>query len=439
MTSRFSRIALAATCTAGIGGLVAGPAAAAVNNYVVQPAVTGVSSLTPESAVLSGAIDTGGDPAVAFSVSTTNPLVFGGLTISGGSATPSTEILNGIPLNAGYFSTALFEADPLSDYTASGNQAGPETVTAANVEVPTTTGLSPVNAEIGAYPAATSTGTSPLTPGTQYVYWLVEQVGETDQATTVNEYSATDLANWINGSGTITAEGFASSSNVGANDEAAWAAGTAGTKYAGDPTDPTTIPGSIVNPDYSCVLDSTIAANTNAGWQAELAATKDPVAAGSSSIGGTALPYGVASASSSGAFTATSGQEPAEQGPCVAFYGGNSTNFYTSPIGYFTTPPLGTVVFGSKATVKGKTATLTVSDKSVEKAAGTITLSVKKGKKVVASGKFSVAAGGSGSLKLKLTSAGSSALASGKPLVASLALTSTTDQPTSTKKVTLSQ
>ena len=130
--------------------------------------------------------------------------MFGGLTIT------TAAILNGIPLGAGYYSTALFEADPLSDYTASGNQAGPETITAANVEVPTTTGLSAVSSEVGAYPAAASTGSSPLSPATQYVYWVVEQVGETDQATTVNEYSATDLANWIAGSGTITAEGFAS-------------------------------------------------------------------------------------------------------------------------------------------------------------------------------------------------------------------------------------
>ena len=197
-----------------------------------------------------------------------------------------------------------------------------------------------------------------LTPGTKYVYWVVQQAGETDNATTVNEYSASDLANWLAGTGTITANGFASSSNVGTNTYAAWLAGTTGTKYAGDPTDPTTIPGSIVNPDYACVLNSTIAANTNATWQAELAAGKVPVSPGTSSIPAnppttttaTPVPDGVAAApSASGVFTATAAQEPAEQGPCVAFYGGNSTNFYISAVGTFTTPPLGKIVVAGRA------------------------------------------------------------------------------------------
>ena len=431
MTSKLSRIALAATCAAGLSGLVAGPAAA-VNNYVTQPVVTGVSSLTPESAVLSGAIDTGGDPAVTFAAAPADPYSFGGLTIT------APAILNGIPLNLGFFSTALFEADPVSDYTASGDQFGGETVTAPTVEVPTTTGLTAVSAEVGAYPAAATPGSSPLTPGTTYVYLVVEQVGETDAATTVNEYNASDLADWIAGSGPITAQGFASSSAVsGSSDEAAWTAGTG--KYAGDPNDPTTIPGSIVNPDYSCQLNTAIAANANLGWQAELSAGKDPVSAGSSSIGGTALPYGVASATATGSFNATSGQEPAEQGPCVAFYGGNSTNFYTSAIGTFTTPALGKVVFGSKGTVSGKKATLTVTDRSVESAAGKVTLTIKKGKKTitVASGKFSVPAGATGSAKLTLTGKGKAALAAVSSLATKLTLASTTDQPTSSKKVTL--
>jgi hypothetical protein len=428
LTSKFSRVALAATCAAGLSGLVAGPADA-INNYVTQPVVTGVSTLTPESAMLTGAIDTGGDPAVTFNAAPTSPFAVGGLSVT------APANLNGIPLGVGFYSTALFEADPLTDYTAAGNQPGPETVTAANVEVPTTTGLSAVSSVIGAYPAASGNGSSPLTPGTEYVYFLVEQAGETDAATTVNEYDPNDLAHWTAGSGTITADGFASSSSVSSSSSLnAWTGGTG--KYAGDPADPTTIPGSIVNPDFACVLNSTIAANTSADWQAELAAGKDPVAAGGSVANGTALPYGVASASSSGAFTATAGQEPAEQGPCVAFYGGNSTNFYTSPIGYFTTPALGAVVIGAKATVTGKKAVLKVSDKSVEPAAGTITLTTKKGAVTVAAGKFSVPAHASASISLKLTPQGVSAVASGS-VVTKLVYTTTTDQPTSTKKVTL--
>lgn len=435
MTSKLSRLALAAVCTAGVSGLVAGPAAAA-NNYVTQPVVTGVSSVTPESVVASGAIDTGGDPAVTFSASAANPYSFGGLTIT------APSILNGIPLNLGFYSTALFEADPLSDYTAAGNQPGPETVTAAAVEVPTTTGLSAVSSELGAYPAATSSGSSPLTPDTEYVYWVVQQAGETDLATTVNEYSPSDLANWLAGSGTITTDGFASSSAVsGSSDEAAWTAGTG--KYVGDGNDPTTIPGSIVNPDFACVLNTTIAANTNAYWQAELTAGKDPVAAGSTTApaaaGGTALPFGVASATTSGTFNATAAQQPAEQGSCVTFYGGNSTNFYTSAIGYFKTPALGDIVVASKGTVKGSKATVSVTDKSVESAAGSITLTIKQGKKTVtvASGKFSVGAGVTGSEKLKLTKKGKAAFAAKGSLATKLNLVSTTDQPTSSKKVKL--
>ena len=134
-------------------------------------------------------------------------------------------------------------------------------------------------------------------------------------------------------------------------------------------------------------------------------------------------------------------RSPAEQGPCVSFYGGNSTNFYTSAIGSFTTPKLGKIVVAGKGTVAGKKATLTINDESVEKAAGTIVLTGKKGSKTVtvASGKFSVPAGATGTASLKLTSAGSSLLKKSKKLVTKITLTSTTDQPSPSKTVTLSQ
>jgi hypothetical protein len=429
------RLALIGTCAIGASGFLAGPAAA-INNYVTQPAVTGVSSLTPESAVLSGAVDTGGDPGVNFNASVAAPVSFGGLVIT------SNAILNGIPVGVGYYSTALFEADPMSDYIASGNQPGGATVTAPVEEVQTTTGLSGVSAEIGAYPAASGSG-SPLKPGTKYVYWVVQQAGESDQATTVNEYSTTDLASWLDQAGapgTIAANGFASSSNIvtsGAkeNDYPAWVHGT-GT-YSGDPTDPTRVPGSIVNPDYACVLNSTIAANTNATWVAEVATGKVPLAAGSSMIpSGPAVPYGVAAApSASGTFTATAAQQPAEQGPCVTFYGGNSTNFYTSPVGTFTTPPLGKIVVGAHGIVAGGRALVTITDRSVERGAGTIELSTKKG--TVASGRFSVAAGATGVAKLKLSGETLRLLKKSKHLVVRVSVTSSTDQPSTGRTVTL--
>ncbi len=127
------------------------------------------------------------------------------------------------------------------------------------------------------------------------------------------------------------------------------------------------------------MLNTTIAANKNATWAAELAAGEVPVSAGTTTLNGTALPDGIASASVSGAFTATAKQEPAEQGPCVAFYGGNSTNFYVSASGSFTTPKLGKIVVAGKGTVAGKKATLTINDESVEKAAGTIVLTAQEG------------------------------------------------------------
>jgi len=411
--------------------------AQAANNYVTQPVVTGVSTLTPSSAVVTGAIDTGGDPASSFTAGTTSPFSVGGLSIT------ASGLINGIPLGEGFYSTALFEADPLSDYVASGNQPGAETVDAGTVEVPTATGLTSVTAKLGAYPASSATTNQPLTPGTKYVYWLVQQAGESDQATTVNEYSSADLAAFTAGTGSVTANGFASSSKItatgsSANDANAWLTGTG--KFAGDAGDPNNAPGQLTNPDWQCVLNSAIAANSNATWLAELAANKVPVAAGTSSLNKTATPYGVSAIGAGGSITATTGQQPAEQGPCVAFFGGNSTNFYTSPVGQFTTPKAGSVAFGSKATVSGGKAAISVANKSTLKAAGQLVLMAKKGGKsiTVLSGKISVAAGASEMVNLKLSSAGTSALKSGKSLSTQVKFTATTDQTAAGKTIVLS-
>ena len=430
MASKVSRAALIAGLAIGASGLVAVPAEAA-NSYVTQPAVTGVSSLTPESAVLSGAIDTGGDPASTFTASASSPFAVGGLSVT------ASGNLNGFPVGQGFYSTVLFEADPLSDYVASGNQPGGETVTATTLEVPTGAGLSPVSAEIGAYPAASAQGTTPLTPGTKYVYWLVEQAGETDAATTVNEYSAADLASWVAGTGSLTANGFASATAESSkNDYTAWLAGTG--NFAGDPGDPNNVPGQMLNPDYQCVLNSAIP-TTNATWTAELAANKVPLTPGTSTVNGTATPNGISAVSAGGGITATSAQQPAEQGPCVAFFGGGSTNFYTSPVGYFTTPVLGSVKFGAKAAVSGGKAAISVANKSVEKAAGQLVLTAKKGRKTVTvvSGKISVAADATEMVDLKLTGSGKAMLKAGKSLVTKVAFTSTTDQPASGKTIKL--
>lgn len=174
MASGVSRVVLIAGVAVGVGvgaavgaaGLATAPAAA--SNFVTLPAVTGVANVTPSSATLTGAVDTGGDPGTSFSA----PEMPGSnLSIDPG------DILNGIPTGQGYVSNVLFEVDPMRDYVASGNQPGGETEVSQNIEVPTTTGLSAVETRIGAYPAAKASGSAPLKPGTEYVYFIVQQVG----------------------------------------------------------------------------------------------------------------------------------------------------------------------------------------------------------------------------------------------------------------------
>lgn len=448
MTSKFSRAALIAGLAVGASGLVAVPAEAATN-YVTQPSVSGASRVTPESAVLSGVVDTGGDPGTAISAASVgNPFIFGGLSVT------ASAILNGFPVNQGFYSTVLFEADPLKDYRASGNQPGSEVVTAAAIEVPIVPGLSAVRVKIGGTQAnALENGSSPLDPGTKYVYFIQQQTGLTRMATTVNEYSSADLAAWVNGAGSINANGWSgSTTETASNDYTAWVNGTGSYVANGnpDPKDPTLIPGQAINPDWQCVPNSSpaaseattglampaitsLASNANATWQAELSAGKVPVSAGSTAIGGTNLPYGVSSVSSDGTFSATSGQQSAEQGSCTYFYDGNSTLFYDSPVGYFTTPKLGSIVV-SKARVVGRKVSLTIMDKSAVNASGVLKLTVAG--KAIASGKFHAVARSSGTATFNLSAAG--VKAAGQHLFARVVLVSSNnDQRLGKKSVRL--
>ena len=72
---------------------------------------------------------------------------------------------------------------------------GPNTQFAQDVQVPTSTGISPVKTTLGAFglTAQNNTGNTPLTPGTKYYYWIVQQAGATDQATNV------DVSSWSGG------------------------------------------------------------------------------------------------------------------------------------------------------------------------------------------------------------------------------------------------
>ncbi len=427
MTSKVSRAALIAAIAVGASGLVAASADAAAvttagvstaNYYVNAPTVSGVSSLTPESAVLNGAVDTGGSPMTTLSLPAGQTLLWqNALTIGSASSTAAQSFdVDGLPVSgsastvsvtvndaavsansqsfpavsnggADNYSQVTFEYDPVSDYDANGDTAGPETQYANEVEVPTATGLSPVSQSIGAFgiKAQNNTGNAPLTPGTAYVYWIVSQAGATDAAESI------DIAQWYDTTGS--------------------AAGTTGAaSFVPD-----------ANPTYKCYPDAAIA--------------EDPTLASYTST--TQITYGGTTA-------------PAIQGPCVYYYGDTSgALIYTSPTGEFKTPALGKLNVSAHASVSTKTALVMVGNASAYKASGNIELTGKGGKEL-ASGNFSLAANLKGYVKLKLTAAGRKlidvpAKKGKKPAPATvktgvktkLVLTSNFDQPTSTKSVTL--
>ena len=106
---------------------------------------------------------------------------------------PGIGALSGKPQpvsNAGAdnYSDVTFEYDPVSDYDANGDLPGPETQTAQDIQVPTTAGISSVSTTIGAFgqAAQNNTGNTPLTPGTKYYYWIVQQAGATTDASNIN-------------------------------------------------------------------------------------------------------------------------------------------------------------------------------------------------------------------------------------------------------------
>ena len=469
MTSKLSRSAMIAALAVGACGLVAVPAAEAANGvsigdsaqtataagplnaayaYVHQPTVTGASGVTPESAKLSAAIDTGGDPASSIVVPAGGSLSWaGGATVfnnvgtapnalDGGSfyaqTTGGAEAvqIDGLPVSgsntniyvkitdnnglgtssltsgkegavsndgADNYSTVEFWVDPASDYTSNGDQPGGDTIYSSALDVPTTTGLSAVSTVIGGYPAANAeaNGQTPLNPGTAYYYGVVQQAGATDAAEDVN------IAAWV--------------------DDSLGAGATSSTS------------GWDANPKYSCLPDSVIA--------------QDPTLASYTASTNVTTPDGV-----------TVGD--ALQGPCIYYYGDTGgALYYYSPAGEFKTPKLGTVVFGANAKLSGKTATVSVDDMSVEAASGSVELTAKvKGKTVeVASGTFRAGANARGTMTLKLTAAGVKATTKTEKITekvskkvtkkitkkiiekinTTVSYTSNTDQPSTTKHITL--
>jgi hypothetical protein len=412
----------------GASGLVAVPAEAAngistANYYVNNPAIGSASAITPESATVSASIDTGGsfesiipvsssglvwspianigmtaekwNDGTAPSLTTTGSYApIDGIPVSGANSDVSVTITDAKISNGGVndpgisnsgtpraisnaaaddYSDVTFEYDPVSDYDANGDLPGPETNQAQDIQVPTVAGLSSVSATIGAFgqAAQSNTGSTPLTPGTKYYYWVVQQAGATSQA-----------------------------SNV---DVAAWVGNTSGS------------PAAPANNSYKCYPNVAIQADpTLASYLAPGAVVN---------YGGTSL--------------------PADQGPCIYYYGDTGgALYYQSPNGSFTTPAIGSVKIGAKATVSGTSASVTVTDSSAYKAGGTIDL--LDGKKLAGTAKFSLQPKGKGSFKIKLTAKGKKALKSNAKLkvaavsqTATIASVSSWDQPFSGKSVKL--
>lgn len=430
MTSKFSRAALIAGLTIGASGLVAVPAEAAngvstANYYVNNPATGAASSITPESAVVSASVDTGGStesllpiPAAGLTWSpianiaitagekwddNTAPTLtksgsyvpIDGIPVSGSSSDVGVTItdtaisnsgvtdsgigaLSGVPQPvsngaADNYSDVTFEYDSVSDYTANGGLPGPGTQQAQDIQVPTSTGLSSVSTTLGAFgqAAQNNTGNSPLTPGTKYYYWIVQQAGATDQASNINV--------------------------------SAWTGATSGT------------PAAPANNSYKCYPNAAIAA--------------DPT---------------LKSYTAPGAVVSYGGQSlAADQGPCIYYYGNTGgALYYQSPNGTFTTPALGKVAIGAKATTAGKNTDLKVTSASAYKASGRVELTV--GGKLAGIAKFSLLPKAKGSFKVVLTARGKAAVKAKKtakvaPISAgaNVASVSNWDQPLSGKSVKL--
>jgi hypothetical protein len=431
LTSNVSRAVLIASLAVGASGLVAVPAEAAngvatANYYVNNPSIGSPANITPESAVVSAAVDTGGSPesllpvpsaglfwnatagititgeqwndgtAVALANSSAKAYApIDGIPVSGSSSDVSVTVtdahisnggvtdpgigaLSGKPQpvsNAGAdnYSDVTFEYDPVSDYVANGDLPGPETQTAQDIQVPTTAGISSVSTTLGAFgqAAQNNTGNTPLTPGTKYYYWIVQQAGGTDQASNINV--------------------------------SAWTGATSGT------------PPVAANNSYKCYPNVAIAADPTLESYTQPGATVN--------YGGQTL--------------------AADQGPCIYYFGNTGgALYYQSPNGTFTTPKLGTVKIAKKATVEGSKVTLGVTDSSAYKASGTIDLTV--GGKLAGTAKFSLQPRAKGTAKVTLKAKGKTALRKGQTVkvapvsqTATVTSTSNWDQPFSGRSVKL--
>jgi hypothetical protein len=402
LTSKLSRAAFAAAVTCGASALVAIPAQAADTQYFVNsPLVLPATAMTPESATLGGVIDTGGNPGATLSLPAGGTLSWSpGVNILNTSTSTESFSVDGLPVsgadsnvmvsggspavvpNAGddNYSDVEFAYDPLVDYTASGNLPGPLTQTSTDVNVPTTTGLSTVSENVGAFgtTAQNNTGNTPLNSNTTYVYWLIDQAGADDDAQTV------DLFN-----------------------PSAPGASTA------------------VNPNYQCLPNAYISQNA---YLKTLTSTTT-VSGGLATKGGAAQ---------------TTPQPAFQGSCVYLYGDANGKDFYESPTGEFKTPALGKLSISGSAVVTATTAahkivkvikaTDKITDKSAYKASGSIELDDSDGD-TLATANFAMQPGKTEVVKLKLTKFGIRAVK--KHQSGALTLTSNWDQQSVTKKIKL--
>jgi len=430
LTSKFSRAAMIAGIAIGASGLVAVPAEAAngistANYYVNNPAVGSASTITPESATVSASIDTGGNFESVLPVSSSglvwSPLA--GITVTGekwndGTAPSLTTTGNyapvdGIPVSGSSSNVSVTITDAaisnggVNDPGIPSSESGvPQVISNATADnySDVTFEYDPVSDYVatGDLPGPETNNVPdiqvPTAAGLSSVSTTLGAFGVAAQNNTGNTplTPGTKYYYWVEQEPGATDD----ASNI---DVAAWVGNTSGS------------PAAPANNSYKCYPNVAIAA--------------DPTLAAYTAAGAT-VTYG--------------GQTlPADQGPCIYYYGNTGgALYYQSPNGEFTTPAIGKVKIGAKATVSGTSASITVTDSSAYKAGGTIDL--LDGKKLAGTAKFSLQPKGSGSFKIKLTAKGKKAL-SGNASVkvapvsasATIASVSSWDQPLSGKKVKL--
>lgn len=429
MTSKFSRAALVAGLAIGASGLVAVPAEAAngvstANYYVNNPAIGPASNITPESATVTASIDTGGSPESILPVPSTGLLwsSLGEISISpelwnDGTAPAVTAAspaayapVDGLPVsgsNSNVSVTITDKAITNSGVTDSG-------ITNSGVPGPVSNGgadnYSDVTFEYDPVSDYVANGNTPgsevqfaqdiQVPTTAGVSSVSDTIGAFGQAAQSNSGNTplmpgTKYYYWV----IQQAGGTDAASNINVS---AWTGATTGT------------PAAPTNNVYKCYPNAAIAADPTLNSYLQPGATVN--------YGGQTL--------------------PADQGPCIYYYGDtNGSIYYQSPNGEFTTPAIGTIRIGGKATVTGSSATLSVTNASAYLASGTIELMIGHDK-LVGKAKYRLKPHGSEDAKIVLTARGTRALAAHKRVkiapissTATVASTSNWDQPFSRKTV----